>query len=174
MQTVHDHAPAFGVRLTCAAVGIAPATFYRHRPHRTPPVSGVTTRPVSPRALAPAERQRGSTCCTRRALPTSRRRRSTPLCSTKARITARSARCTACWPPTTKCVSGGRSDGIRSTPRPNSSPPRRTSSGAGISRGSRGGRNGRTFHSTSCSMSSVATSSAGSSPRASPPRSPNG
>jgi hypothetical protein len=67
MQTVHDHAPAFGVRLTCAAVGIAPATFYRHRPHRTPPVSGVTTRPVSPRALAPAERQRGSTCCTRRA-----------------------------------------------------------------------------------------------------------
>ena len=58
MQTVHDHALAFGVRPTCAAVGIAPATFYRHRPHRTRPVSGVTTRPVSPRALAPAERQR--------------------------------------------------------------------------------------------------------------------
>jgi putative transposase len=58
MQTVSDHSPAFGVRPTCAALGVAPATFYRHRPDRPLPVRGVATPTASPRALVPAERQR--------------------------------------------------------------------------------------------------------------------
>jgi putative transposase len=58
MQTVHDHAPAFGVRATCAALGVAPATFYRHRPDGMRSVTRASPRAVSPRALAPVERQR--------------------------------------------------------------------------------------------------------------------
>ena len=59
MQTVHEHAPRFGVRPTCAALAVAPATYYRYRLggdgslHVAP-----TSRSASPRALAPVERQR--------------------------------------------------------------------------------------------------------------------
>ena len=58
MQTVHAHAPRYGVRPTCAALTVAPATYYRHRPDgdgssRLAPAS----RSPSPRALAPVERQ---------------------------------------------------------------------------------------------------------------------
>jgi putative transposase len=59
MQTVHDYAPRFGVRPTCAALAVAPATYYRHRPEAVAGiVPAVAPRPASPRALAPAERQR--------------------------------------------------------------------------------------------------------------------
>ena len=59
MQTVHEHAPRYGVRPTCAALAVAPATYYRHRPggdgwSRVAP----SPRSASPRALAPGERQR--------------------------------------------------------------------------------------------------------------------
>jgi putative transposase len=57
MQTVSDQSPAFGVRPTCGALGVAPATFYRHRPDRPRPVCQAVSRPASPRALAPVERQ---------------------------------------------------------------------------------------------------------------------
>ncbi len=62
METVHEHAPRFRVRPTCAALQVAPATYYRHRhrhrhrqQHERGPVPGPSV--VSPRALAPAERQ---------------------------------------------------------------------------------------------------------------------
>jgi putative transposase len=57
MQTIHDHAPRFGVRPTCAALGIAPATYYRAQHPRGAAIPGVVPAP-SPRALAPAERRR--------------------------------------------------------------------------------------------------------------------
>jgi putative transposase len=53
MQTVAELGPRFGIRATCAAVGLARATYYRRRrPARTP------SRRTSPRALGPKERQR--------------------------------------------------------------------------------------------------------------------
>jgi putative transposase len=59
MQTVHEHASRFGVRPTCTALGVAPATYYRHRPAAVAVVArAVPPRAGSPRALAPAERQR--------------------------------------------------------------------------------------------------------------------
>jgi len=56
MQTVHDYAPAFGVRPTCAALGVAPATFYRHRPGRGRRIAASAPRLPSPRALTVVER----------------------------------------------------------------------------------------------------------------------
>jgi len=58
MQIIQDHAPRFGVRPTCAALEVAPATYYRYRPARVAVVAPTPPRPVSPRALDPAERQR--------------------------------------------------------------------------------------------------------------------
>jgi hypothetical protein len=52
MQTVAEFGPRFGIRATCAAVGLARATYYRRcRPARTP------SRRTPPRALRPEERQ---------------------------------------------------------------------------------------------------------------------
>ena len=68
MQTIRDLAPAHGVRPLCHALGVAAATYYRHRePPRTVP-SQSCMQPVptpapapgrrsSPRALSAAERQ---------------------------------------------------------------------------------------------------------------------
>ena len=52
MQTVQELGPRLGVRASCAALGVAPATYYRRR---HPPVA-VRSRSSS-RALSPAERQ---------------------------------------------------------------------------------------------------------------------
>jgi len=52
MQTVSELAPRHGVRATCAALGVAPATYYRRRAPRA------AARPrSSPRALTAAEQQ---------------------------------------------------------------------------------------------------------------------
>ena len=52
MQTVTELGPRHGVRTTCAALGVAPATYYRRRAPRA------AARPrSSPRALTPAEQQ---------------------------------------------------------------------------------------------------------------------
>ena len=57
MQTVHEHAPRFGVRPTCAALAVAPATYYRHRPGAPAGIARVVApRPTSPRALKGPER----------------------------------------------------------------------------------------------------------------------
>ena len=59
MQTVHDHAPRYGVRPTCAALAVAPATDDRHRPGGDGSSRVAPTRhSASPRALAPVERPR--------------------------------------------------------------------------------------------------------------------
>ena len=57
MQTVFDHIPAFGVRPTCAALGVAPATFYRHRPGQARRIEASVPRRATPRALTVVERQ---------------------------------------------------------------------------------------------------------------------
>jgi len=53
MATVTDLAPRLGVRALCAALGVAPASYYRQRR----PAVARSPRPQPPRALAPAERQ---------------------------------------------------------------------------------------------------------------------
>jgi len=53
MQTVTEIGPRLGIVATCAALGVARSTFYRHRQPR--PIS--RQRPRSVRALVPAERQ---------------------------------------------------------------------------------------------------------------------
>lgn len=55
MQTVAELGPRLGVRGTCAALGVAPASYYRWR---QPKVAAPAAQPrSSPRALSPAERQ---------------------------------------------------------------------------------------------------------------------
>ena len=83
-------------RATCAALGLAAATYYRRRcPRPTPP-----RRPSPPRTLPAAERTAVLEVLhappLRRPAPP---RRSTRSCSTRAATSARSARCTASWPP---------------------------------------------------------------------------
>ena len=52
MQTVAELGPRLGVRPTCTALGVAPASYYRWLTPRSP------ARPrSSPRVLSPAERQ---------------------------------------------------------------------------------------------------------------------
>jgi len=53
MQTVTDLGPPWGVAPTRAALGVARATYYRHRPPRLAPAP----RPRPARALSPEERQ---------------------------------------------------------------------------------------------------------------------
>lgn len=53
MQTVTELGPQLGVAPTCAALGVARATYYRSRQPRTVPAS----RPIPARALSPGERQ---------------------------------------------------------------------------------------------------------------------
>jgi len=53
MQTVTDLGPQLGVAPTCAALGVARATYYRHRQPRPAPAP----RPIPARALSPGERQ---------------------------------------------------------------------------------------------------------------------
>jgi putative transposase len=52
MQLVEEYAPRDGVALTCAAVGLARATYYRRRRPRPAP----RVRPTPPRALSPDQR----------------------------------------------------------------------------------------------------------------------
>lgn len=52
MQTAQDLGPRLGVRASCAALGVAPATYYRRR---QPP--GAARPRSSPRALTPVEQQ---------------------------------------------------------------------------------------------------------------------
>jgi len=52
MQTVTELAPRHGVRATCAALGVAPATYYRRRRPRA-----AARARSSPRALTPTEQQ---------------------------------------------------------------------------------------------------------------------
>jgi putative transposase len=54
MQTVADLKDRLGVAPTCAALGLARASFYRHQRPRPAPVA----RRTSPRALSPSERER--------------------------------------------------------------------------------------------------------------------
>ncbi len=54
MAAVTEHAPRLGVRALCAALGAAPATYYRRRR----PAAPQAPRAQPPRALVPAERQR--------------------------------------------------------------------------------------------------------------------
>src|SRR5690606_8607761 len=56
MQTVTELGPKLGVRPLCAALGLAPATYYRRRRAQAVPSRQRPT--TSPRALTPAERQR--------------------------------------------------------------------------------------------------------------------
>lgn len=54
MQLVADQGSRFGVAQACDALGVARATFYRHRGPRPSPAP----RPTPPRALTPPERER--------------------------------------------------------------------------------------------------------------------
>ncbi len=53
MQTITELGPRLGVAPTCAALGVARATYYRHRQPRLAPAP----RPIPARALSPGERQ---------------------------------------------------------------------------------------------------------------------
>ena len=53
METICQIGPSLGVVPTCAALGVPPATYYRHRSPRT---TEPTPRPSPPRTLSPAER----------------------------------------------------------------------------------------------------------------------
>ncbi len=53
MAAAHEIAPRVGVAPACAALGVAPATFYRRR---KPRAAAPTARPSPPRTLPPAER----------------------------------------------------------------------------------------------------------------------
>ncbi len=57
MQAVEALTPEVGTRPACAAMGIPPATIYRHRARKNGPPLGCHRRPSPPRALGPQERQ---------------------------------------------------------------------------------------------------------------------
>ncbi len=52
MAKIAEVGPRLGVRATCAALGVAPASYYRQRRPKAP-----TSARLSPRALRPEERQ---------------------------------------------------------------------------------------------------------------------
>ena len=54
MTTIATHGPRCGTTALCRALGVAPATYYRHQ---HPPVLGPRPRRRSPRALSPTEQQ---------------------------------------------------------------------------------------------------------------------
>ena len=53
METLGEIGPRLGVARTCAALGVPPATYYRHR---CPKLQPTMQRPSPPRTLPPAER----------------------------------------------------------------------------------------------------------------------
>ncbi len=57
MDAVEVLTPEVGTRPACAAIGIPPATVYRHRARREALLSGPQKRPSPPRALSSQERQ---------------------------------------------------------------------------------------------------------------------
>src|SRR5690606_37804829 len=135
MQTVTELGPKLGVRPLCAALGLAPATYYRRRRAQAVPSRQRPT--TSPRALTPAERQG--------VLDVLHEPRFVDLAPAQvyatlldeAAISRASARCTASSPPGARYVSAARSASTRSTLPPSCLRPHRTSSGAGTSRSSR-------------------------------------
>jgi putative transposase len=57
MEAVEVLTPEVGTRPACVAMGVPPATVYRHRARRNEPPLAVRKRPSPPRALKPEERQ---------------------------------------------------------------------------------------------------------------------
>jgi putative transposase len=57
MEAVEVLTPEVGTRPACAAIGISPATVYRHRARRNAPPSEHQRRPSPPRTLSSQERQ---------------------------------------------------------------------------------------------------------------------
>ena len=117
-------APEVGVAPACRALGVARATFYRHRKpttgHQQP-----TQRPA--RALDEAEREKvRETLTCPVPSPTDLPQRLWPPSSTRVSTSAPSARCTGSSRRITPCVSGAVSSRIPSTRSPSSWPRHRT------------------------------------------------
>ncbi len=87
--------PVVPLKSACAALGLARATLYRHRPRVTRPASGPR---CSPRRLSEAQRREVLEVLHEERSSTSPRLRSTPSFWTRGGICVLFAPCIGCWP----------------------------------------------------------------------------